>query len=272
MDTLIRSARLLKEPVLLSAKLKRSEPAAPAPEPAPDPQSFASEPMLAAQQPEDSFAQQVIDDSLAQAYAQPAYPQVLHDDREEQERALRRQQEELLAREQQIEEEKQKAVERGYTEGYNAGAAAAEEAYSQRLAQLQALISGAIDALTRDIAGVEDAALEIVFTAVAKILGKALVEGDGVTAIVREVINHAKNRENLVIRVSPADFAVLEQNRGRLLVGIEDGKVELVADDRVQLGGCLLETAGGNLDGRLEVQVQQLRDTLSTARAAAKNG
>jgi flagellar biosynthesis/type III secretory pathway protein FliH len=40
----------------------------------------------------------------------------------------------------------------------------------------------------------------------------------------------------------------------------------LLSDDRVLLGGCLIETSGGTLDGRLETQMQQLRDTLLAAR------
>jgi flagellar biosynthesis/type III secretory pathway protein FliH len=35
----------------------------------------------------------------------------------------------------------------------------------------------------------------------------------------------------------------------------------------VKWGGCVLEGASGNLDARLETQMQRLRDTLLAARA-----
>ncbi len=261
MDTLIRSARVLKEPVLLSTKLKRGEPAAQAPETTLDSAPFMPHAGLDQDKSKNPSVEEGIEDNLHEVnYTEKTYP--LAYDMKEQERELLRQKE--------IEAEKQKAAELGYAEGYSAGTAASEGEYSERLAALQALINSTAEALKEDIAGLEDTVLEIVFAAVTKILGKTIVEGEGVTAIVREVISHAKNRERLVIRVSPKDFAVLDQNRAGLLTGIEDGKVELVADDRVQLGGCLLETAGGNLDGRLEVQMQQLRDTLISARTTTE--
>ena len=50
----------------------------------------------------------------------------------------------------------------------------------------------------------------------------------------------------------------------------DTARLELVADERVELGGCLIETDGGTLDGRLETQLKRLRDTLlDAARAPA---
>jgi flagellar assembly protein FliH len=47
--------------------------------------------------------------------------------------------------------------------------------------------------------------------------------------------------------------------------------VEIAADDRVELGGCLLETPSGTLDSRLEVQLANLRRTLLEARSRQIN-
>jgi len=43
-------------------------------------------------------------------------------------------------------------------------------------------------------------------------------------------------------------------------------KVELVADEEIGLGGCVVETSGGSLDARIETQVQHLRETLLKVR------
>lgn len=157
------------------------------------------------------------------------------------------------------------AREVGYAEGYEAGRQAAEAEFAGRLAALDEVISSARTALETGIGGVEDIGINIVFEAVAKMLGQAMAREEGVILAVREVIAHAKERNNLVVRVSPDDFLLLERNRSKLLEGGE-GNIELVADDRVSLGGCLLEAAGGSLDGRLEVQIQQLRDMLLDVR------
>jgi flagellar biosynthesis/type III secretory pathway protein FliH len=40
-----------------------------------------------------------------------------------------------------------------------------------------------------------------------------------------------------------------------------------VPDERVALGGCLIDSPGGTLDGRLETQLQRLREVLVATRA-----
>ena len=90
--------------------------------------------------------------------------------------------------------------------------------------------------------------------------------------MVRQVIRRTKERTKLVVRVSPADWSILEGNEAALVEGLSVDAVELFADDRVQVGGCLLETPAGNLDGRLEVQLAGLREALVNARAAESEG
>ena len=168
---------------------------------------------------------------------------------------------------QEIEIEKEHAKEAGYREGYELGNTAAQAEHAASINSLRTLFASASQSLTEGIEGAEDAIVEITFEAICKVIGGNLVDKDGVIAVVREVINHAKERENLAIRVSPDDFSLLSEHRARLLSGIEESTAELIADDRVILGGCLLEAPGGNLDGRLEIQLQQLRDALLSARS-----
>lgn len=158
------------------------------------------------------------------------------------------------------------AMEQGYADGLQTGRDAAAGEYADRLAQLARLLDGARSGFEQDVEGLVDIGAEVVFEAVARIMGREYANRDGIVAVVREVIRHAKDRSRLVVRVSPSDHAELNAARQHLTEGWNAQQVEIVADDRVELGGCLLETPGGNLDGRLEVQLQQLRDALVNAR------
>jgi len=158
------------------------------------------------------------------------------------------------------------AVERGYNEGLQAGHEAAKQETARSREQLSALIEGMRAEYERDLDGIAEIGAEIVFEAVTRIIGSSYMDSDGITAVVREVISHAKDRSHLVIRVSPADYRELKTAHEMFTENGNSQKVEILADDRVELGGCLLETPAGNLDGRLEVQLQQLRDTLLNAR------
>lgn len=162
--------------------------------------------------------------------------------------------------------ERQKAREAAYDEGYQHGEEEGRNAYRDRLTMLQDLITSLKEEFAGEIAGLEDVVVDIAFEAICKIVGRSLHERDGVRAVVQEVASRAKDQEKLVLRVSPRDYALLHED-GDALAGVAQGiKHELVPDDRVVLGGCMIETAGGTIDGRLEIQLQQLRETLVSAR------
>jgi flagellar assembly protein FliH len=88
-----------------------------------------------------------------------------------------------------------------------------------------------------------------------------------VVAAVRNVVRERTAREALTLRVCPTDHALLMSEREHLLEGHEGASVSIVADERVRLGGCMLETSAGTLDGRMEVQLQRLHDLLLSTRA-----
>jgi len=170
-----------------------------------------------------------------------------------------------------LEELRRQGAEAGYREGLERGEREARAALAEEKAllaketeRLRALAGSLGEALGRAIGGAEDAMVEIAFAAVCKVLGEAAASEEGVRAMVQQAMREVRAKENMVLRVAPADYERL----ARLSNG-ESGRLELVADERVALGGCLIETAGGTLDARLEVQLRQLVDTLTRAGEAA---
>jgi flagellar biosynthesis/type III secretory pathway protein FliH len=159
-------------------------------------------------------------------------------------------------------------------EGLQQGRQAGKEECAGLLAALQALIASAHAAQVRGIETVADDAAEIALVAVGKILGEGFLSRATAVAAVREAIRHCQGREKLHVRVAPEQFALLDERREEWLEGTVASEVTLVADEQVRYGGCLIESAGGTLDARLETQFQRLRETLRAARAEweAKRG
>jgi len=156
------------------------------------------------------------------------------------------------------------AFDDGYRDGYDKGAAEAKaeqarqtERQAQEFAQL---LASAQQALAGQIEGAEDAIVEIAFAAVCKLLGEGALSEAAARGLVREAMRGVLAKEGLVVRVSSADHALLAPS--------PEPRVEVVADERVAFGGCIIETAGGTLDARLEIQLRQLLDTLTRARHA----
>jgi flagellar assembly protein FliH len=166
-----------------------------------------------------------------------------------------------------IEVLRNEAAEDGRESGYKAGHQEARGALQEQVDQLARLFEQLSRAREENLWASEADLVEVVFASVAKILGETLVDADAVIALVGQSIKQLVSRDRLVIHLSPRDRALLEQvsaERGEKLFG--EG-TEIVADERVELGGCLLQTPSGGLDARLEVQLRQLRDSLTEVAA-----
>jgi flagellar assembly protein FliH len=160
------------------------------------------------------------------------------------------------------------AREGGWQEGREAGLAKAMAEHGAQLESLAALVRSLRRRLDEGIGELSQLGAEVVYEAVCKLLGQALATREGVSAAVREVVRRARDRTRLVLRVSTADYPMIREHLATILEGLETGQVEVAADERVELGGCLLETAAGHLDGRLETQLANLRQALLAARGA----
>jgi len=168
--------------------------------------------------------------------------------------------------------ERRETLERAEQAGYAAGIIEAKHEFADQLAALRTLIESLHTVLEADVAGAEDVIVEIAFESVCKILGEAMVKREGVILAVREIVRGMREREPLLLRVAPSDFDILVAHRAQLLQGGDGKTIDFVADERVALGGCFVETSGGTLDGRLETQLQRLVDTLTSARRMPVEG
>jgi flagellar assembly protein FliH len=239
MATVIRAARIDGAPVVLALQppVPRDRPAAPTPEPLRVEQAPAAAPDPLVHEPP------------------PRTPA---------DAAIQLAQQDSLLRES-IAVERQRVLDEARQQGYAAGVEQARADNDGHLQALQQLIGSMRGALSDGIVGAEDLIVEIAFEAVCRIIGDAVGRREGVLAVVREVIRGVRERENLVVRVAPQDYELIAGERQRLLRNGDASRIELVSDERIELGGCLIETAGGTLDGRLETQLQRLRDTLASA-------
>lgn len=159
-----------------------------------------------------------------------------------------------------LEELRRQAFDDGYRDGRSHGEEEARAELAAELQNLQALARSVRDALAQGIEGVEDALVEIAFAATCKVLGRAAASEEGVRAMVHEAMSEVRSKESIVLRVSPREHAALQAQLG--------AELEVLSDERVAAGGCLIETTGGTLDARLDIQLRRLADTLARARQA----
>ncbi len=165
-----------------------------------------------------------------------------------------------------LEDQRNEEFKRAYDDGYAAGQSDGLAQYNGDLEKLGQLVASVTASMSHTLDAMADSAVEVVLESTSRILGQALAKPVGVEAVVREVIRQCKDRSRLVIRVSPKDMEMLTNACSKLTDGLNAGQVDIVGDDLVENGGCVLETPSGTLDGRLDIQLQYLRDALEAAR------
>jgi flagellar assembly protein FliH len=162
------------------------------------------------------------------------------------------------------------AAERAYNDGYQVGLETGEvdgrAAYAAGLAQLEALASNLQQAARASLELAEDDMVAMVYAAVCKIAGTTLLQPDGVRAVIVTALAHSRATEEVVIRVNRSDLDMIDESASFGAIS----NANWHADEAVSMGGCMVDSAQGTLDARLETQLEQLKSTLANARREAR--
>lgn len=162
--------------------------------------------------------------------------------------------------------------EKARASGYEAGEQRARAELAQQaertLAALAALVASADVAFDRESASLAASCVDVVAEVLSKIAGPMLASREAILGTVLSVLSRVKEDRDVAIRVHANDLPVLQQEEQTLAHVLGRRKFTLVADARVTAGGCIVETAAGSLDGRLEVQLREMCETLRSAKAA----
>jgi flagellar biosynthesis/type III secretory pathway protein FliH len=157
----------------------------------------------------------------------------------------------------------------GFDSGRAEGLAQAAEQSRRATAALEELVQQAEIAFDDEAARLAAQCADIVCAAFAKIAGAKLATREAALGAVLEVLKRVRDERALVIRVNPADLSSLracEEDIGHACAGRE---YALIADPRIDAGGCIVESSLGGLDGRFDVQLRGVCETLRAAKSAA---
>ncbi len=154
---------------------------------------------------------------------------------------------------------------RGYEDGEKKGEQAARQALAAEIARVKGLAGQIAKAGERILTDSEDQVAEVIFTALCRLIGEQGASRCAIDGTVRETVAALRTREQIIVRLHPADAALL-CSECREDGGAGPWRVE--ADPSIVLGGCIVESAVGALDARFETQLALLGAALNAARAA----
>ena len=156
------------------------------------------------------------------------------------------------------------ALEQGRADGYRDGVASARAELAEALALVQRAAREAKAIRDALLNGAEREMIELVIEAIGRILGEHVAtDPDLVVHTVRRALDHAGSQNVLRLRVHTDDLQTLTAS-----VGEQYGAsppFEVLGDNSVSVGGCVIDTDSGEIDARLDVQLEEIASILRDA-------
>jgi flagellar assembly protein FliH len=165
----------------------------------------------------------------------------------------------------------QKGLEEGKNVGIGEGKASEESGYNQKVAELEKKFAATANEISagahQSILTSHKQLLDTAFILAKKIIHtEVTLNPDVVLGVVKAAIAHIADHEKLIIRVAPQDVETVSGKRS-LWADISEKLegIRIEADDRIEQGGCIVESASGIADARISVMVNELHDVIDLA-------
>jgi flagellar assembly protein FliH len=152
---------------------------------------------------------------------------------------------------------------KGYEEGHEKGIEKSYEDKNSILDEAIGLRNKAQDDYEDILKSSEENIVNMIIKLSQKIIYKNLEEDrENIIKIVEEAIKKCSYRKKVTLKVSYDDFAVVSNNRDRILSKIENLEVlDIIYDDNITIGSCKVETEYGNLYSTLEEKIRIIEDS-----------
>lgn len=159
-------------------------------------------------------------------------------------------------------------------QGYQEGVARAQAEVQSQLLEVMATLTAAQQERYRLAQQHEGELAELALQIARKVIGAHL---DADPTLVSRIVQHAiadlEPSTSLEVRVSPGDLASVEASRRELERLVQGGgRVEIVADDRVDAGGVMLVSPVGEVDARVETKLSVLETAFTAQRRTLVDG
>lgn len=164
----------------------------------------------------------------------------------------------------------------GYQDGFSSGELEArqqvEQEYQDKLAQVEHLLEQAYEQKEEIVSEAEPFLLELSTVIAEQIIKQELSEHPGkFVELIKQHILRFKEKEYITVCVHPDDFDFIQSQRS-LLIAVVNGETEfkIIPDHSVSPKGCIIRTAYGSVDARIDTQIEEIKKVILEARREPK--
>ena len=154
-----------------------------------------------------------------------------------------------------------------YIRGFNKGEKAGFEAAGDKIASFQAMLTDAIEELARIQKQIrhdtEKEVVELALAVAERIVRQELMSNRAsIVNVVQEALQKVEHQQAVVLKMNPADMQFLDPSRLPFTdtAGQSNNiRIRIEADETITRGGCFIETESGDVDARIETQIDIIK-------------
>ena len=161
--------------------------------------------------------------------------------------------------------------EKGFDDGYKEGEKAAHDDLKEIIvnanAKAEKTIQDARNATADYFVRAEDDVARILMIAIEKVLPQHFIDvPKDILPVLREAINHVRDQKEIKVHVEPNSYDLVLVARGEFQSMLTDGTavLEIVSDDALKPGDCVIETPNGGVDARLSTQIELMKNAIQS--------
>jgi flagellar assembly protein FliH len=172
--------------------------------------------------------------------------------------------------EEQEKENYQVALHNQYTKGFTEGQKAVKEKieyeFNEKLLKKYSELNNVISDLNDKVVLLDTQFEELVMNAAFILAGAILKREIDKESIIKNVLDESLRKvlgaNEIIVRLNPKDYGSIITEGKSFQMKDSFSKIKFEQDDRIELGGCLIESEIGNADGRISSQLNELKRKL----------
>jgi len=136
------------------------------------------------------------------------------------------------------------------------------ETLKNKFAAYESLIFSIDEQLNEYREAFDKIVIDTTFLIASKVIQKSIYDSPIITDTIREAIRKVIGANNIVLRLSPSDKALIQETDVDFFDNSSYSNLKFEVDDRIDAGGCLVESEIGNVDARISSQLNELKKAL----------
>jgi len=156
-----------------------------------------------------------------------------------------------------MERAKTDGFEQGKLEGYNEG-----KLYGDQIVEEALNIKNEVLSFKSNfIKDIESDVIELVIKTVEKILNTKIEEEDTIINIIKFGLDRCAFTEGIILRVSPADYELVNSFKNRILAVSENiSDIDIKQDTSLEKGSCIIDTLSGSVDPSIRAKFTKIKE------------